>query len=65
MNELAVLCKGGSVLYYPTYKTTAKDAYVGFEGICKDANINIDNLLVKKVVLRNTDYYDIDSFEEI
>ena len=53
-NELMVVLKGSDGwLYYLTNKTTAAEAFAEFTKSCEHANINIDNMSVDRIELRD------------
>lgn len=59
MNELMIVF-GSSFLYFKTNETEASKAFSCFCETCDNAGINIDNMQITKIVLRDADQNDID-----
>ena len=63
MNELMIILRGGSYLYFKTAYRQADKAFDDFLEACEIARINVDNLDFFEAVLRNEDGKDIDSIK--
>jgi len=63
MNELMIVIKGGQWIYYTTACKTAESALREFNTALSATGINIDNVIVEKVVLRDGNQNDIDSLK--
>ena len=60
MNELMILIGGGQWMYYKTMQATADKAFQRFNEACDIMEVNMDNVTVKEVTLRNKTGDDID-----
>lgn len=60
--ELMIVLHGGNWMYYTihTRLNTAKAALIEFRNAAGHAGINIDNLKIKEIVLRDENGNDID-----
>ena len=61
MNELMITFDSVGWLYFKTSKDTASKAFDDFCELCEQMGINIDNMVVKELVLRNSEMDDVDS----
>ena len=53
MNELMITISGTNWIYFKTQATTAKAGFADFEAICQSVGIDISNINIKSVVLRD------------
>jgi hypothetical protein len=60
MNELMVVIQGGQWIYFPTEEEEAESALQDFHEKCEMLAINMDNVKISRVVLRDPKYNDID-----
>jgi len=60
MNELKIEFSNESYLYFKTNKRYASSAFEEFVETCENAGINLDNMIVTEVVLRDDELNDID-----
>lgn len=63
MNELMIVFKGGNYIYHKTYIKEAKYALEKFRIVCETNHINIDNMDIVRVELRNKYGLTIDTVE--
>jgi hypothetical protein len=63
MNELMVVLKGGQWIYFPTEEEKAEYALQDFYEKCDMLAINMDNVKVSRIVLRDPKYNDIDAVD--
>ena len=63
MNELMVVITTNSYLYWKTKETDARYAYREMQNNMERIGINIDNLWVCELILRNENGEDIDSWK--
>lgn len=62
MNELMIVLKsGGGWLYFKTNQIIADKAFTEFTESCDNAGINVDNISVNFIELRNSNGLAIDS----
>ena len=54
MNELMILFDGSQWIYFKTPAAAVDKAYQCFEETCSSADINIDNMLVRSAILRDS-----------
>jgi len=60
MNELKIEFSNESFLYFKTNKRYASSAFEEFVEACENAGINLDNMIITELVLRDDEYNDID-----
>jgi len=60
MNELMIVLAGGSWMYFKTRATSVDTAFTDFCETCDNIQLNIDNLEIIRMVLRDTDENDIE-----
>ena len=53
MNELMINMTGTNWIYFKTQATTAKAGFADFETKCQSIGIDISNLDIESIVLRN------------
>ena len=53
MNELMINIKGGNWIYFRTRLKTSLGGLLDFHKTCEDAGIDISNLQIESVVLRD------------
>ena len=63
MNELKIEFSNESYAYFKTDANTASDAFDHFYYVCGNVGIDISNMIVTEVVLRDEDYNEIDEME--
>ena len=59
MNELKIEFSNKSYLYFKTNKRYASSAFEEFVETCENAGINLDNMIITELVLRDDEYNDI------
>lgn len=60
MNELMIVLGDYNWIYFPTAETTADSAFKAFCKTCDTVSINIDNMTVIQLLLRDANGKDID-----
>ena len=60
MNELMIVLSGNSWLYFMTNQVTVDKAFDKFCEACEICGINIDNLDIEQMVLRDNTGYCLD-----
>lgn len=63
MNELMIVIEGGQWIYYSTVCKDAKSAMREAETSLSATGFNVDNVRIKKAVLRDAGQNEIDSIE--
>ena len=63
MNELKIEFSNESYLYYKTTMKTAATAFDEWEQLCDRMRMDVCNMIVTEVVLRDEEFNDIDKME--
>lgn len=55
MNELMIVLEGGQWIYFSTNQATADKAFQAFNEACDSIGLNLDNVDVRKAILRDSE----------